>query len=590
MSVHPAMQFHYNPLDARPNSIRILRIQPGADDDEVSCTLQNTTIDAEPYYALSYMWGPEGDECRVYINGRCRFIRRNLWLFLRKARRTYPNQKFWIDAVCIDQQNIPERNQQVRVMGKLYRHAEKVIVWLGQDAALGTQGISRLFEVMNETDMSRMPEKPDEIPALRDAIMAVFNFAYWSRMWIVQEVSIAKNIVLIYQDSSVEWGIFWATLRDGGMFEYLRDEERQATTATFLQSHLRTRVRCWHPDKIYKVDIAILLARYARSQCSDRKDRIFGLLSLVEGGDDFPVDYADSPHEVAVKAYKLLSRPNYPFAFRLIDVLELNNGRGFLDTIWQGHLARLLPAFKAGECEAGLLYMAVRVRFLFKPCCADCVLGAGHCPTRREPRESPILITCFIPRSPSIHGFSKIEIQETQPDTQPLILGAQQVFKTGSQAFHNIVSVLLSCHEADLTSDNDYLCLEAEMSPHLLEYLHDYISRCVTRANWTQAQLLQAVHKHLHIELTLFRNDANGQGYNAQGHLEHSQLPTQWTLWKAGFDIPPDYQAQHRDRDVAVVPSNGYLPLSHFKDLTIPEESFTAEDHQVVERFRRIKS
>ncbi len=40
----------------------------------------------------------------------------------------------WIDAICIDQANIDERSKQVLRMGRIFQQADRVLVWLGDDA------------------------------------------------------------------------------------------------------------------------------------------------------------------------------------------------------------------------------------------------------------------------------------------------------------------------------------------------------------------------------------------------------------------------------------------------------------------------
>ena len=39
----------------------------------------------------------------------------------------------WIDAICVDQNNIPERGHQVVRMAAIYPQASRVVVWLGPE-------------------------------------------------------------------------------------------------------------------------------------------------------------------------------------------------------------------------------------------------------------------------------------------------------------------------------------------------------------------------------------------------------------------------------------------------------------------------
>jgi Heterokaryon incompatibility protein (HET) len=81
------------------------------------------------------MWGPSGPFVgwNVQLNCRAFRVRRNLLEFLIMARSnpTYLKKHFWIDAICIDQDNVAERNDQVSKMGRIYQDAEEVIAWMG---------------------------------------------------------------------------------------------------------------------------------------------------------------------------------------------------------------------------------------------------------------------------------------------------------------------------------------------------------------------------------------------------------------------------------------------------------------------------
>jgi hypothetical protein len=84
------------------------------------------------YTALSYTWGDAPADCIIELNGQPFHVRRNLWDFLDRARKADFVWYLWIDALCIDQSTVRERNHQVALMGKMYSQAREVLVWLGQ--------------------------------------------------------------------------------------------------------------------------------------------------------------------------------------------------------------------------------------------------------------------------------------------------------------------------------------------------------------------------------------------------------------------------------------------------------------------------
>lgn len=122
-------------LDTGKPSIRLLRLLPDLSSAGlIQCEIWHDTIDAN-YTCLSYVWGSEDNQTDILVNGKPSKCRKNLWDFLDIARTRYAFEApaFWIDAVCIDQTNIRERNHQVSQMGEIYSRAAAVLAWLGNN-------------------------------------------------------------------------------------------------------------------------------------------------------------------------------------------------------------------------------------------------------------------------------------------------------------------------------------------------------------------------------------------------------------------------------------------------------------------------
>jgi len=108
----------------------------GTDSQRISCRLSLASTH-DPYIALSYVWGDPTDTQEILVNERPFRVGRNLLNFLRQARIEEANDRttrqFWVDALCINQAVILEKNHQVGNMGKIYSNAAFVLVWLGAD-------------------------------------------------------------------------------------------------------------------------------------------------------------------------------------------------------------------------------------------------------------------------------------------------------------------------------------------------------------------------------------------------------------------------------------------------------------------------
>lgn len=181
----------YRPLE-KPTSIRIVMLQKGSGGDTIKCSIVHTELNETPYQALSYEWGLPNNDRTIRIDGCCVRILSNLYEALMQIRSTTEDMVLWIDAFCINQADIPERNSQVTMMGKIYKGAQNVIVWIGvtrdnSDIAMEKLADDGFLEIMSS-------EGPDMVE--KEAIIALCNRSYWRRVWIVQELFLAQSYVL----------------------------------------------------------------------------------------------------------------------------------------------------------------------------------------------------------------------------------------------------------------------------------------------------------------------------------------------------------------------------------------------------------
>jgi hypothetical protein len=144
----------YTSLDSdQEDSFRLLNLLPGVGNSLVKCTLTHTTRSApfQQYEALSYAWGHPSLTCEIVVNGLLLPITRNLEQALRSLRHDSSVRAsariLWVDAVCINQSCISERNHQVSQMHEIYAGAETVVIWLGDASADSDVAIAFMWEV-----------------------------------------------------------------------------------------------------------------------------------------------------------------------------------------------------------------------------------------------------------------------------------------------------------------------------------------------------------------------------------------------------------------------------------------------------------
>lgn len=101
----------------RKDEIRLLVLKPGAENEPIQCHINTVNRSSEPaYQALSYMWGSDKYPKYIDVSGATVAVGKNLWNALKSLQLKRKARVLWVDALCINQENIPERNSQVLFM------------------------------------------------------------------------------------------------------------------------------------------------------------------------------------------------------------------------------------------------------------------------------------------------------------------------------------------------------------------------------------------------------------------------------------------------------------------------------------------
>jgi hypothetical protein len=247
------------------------------------------------YEAVSYEWGPAQDTEVVYINGETKtklFIRQNLASAIRYLRYIDKPRTLWADAVCINQADMDERAAQVPRMADIYRCAQLVIAWLGPPADNSGYALETLRHLGQQ--MITVPSgwrhyvAPDAPEPTFDAHTALpYSNSTWDalnhllargwfrRLWIIQEIQLAKSTIVVCGHDTTVWATFWQA-------------------AAFLEFHFRRHVVPNGPsgNAIYCAltlglsystrSVSNTLARLVQGKkCTDPRDAIFGVLGLL---------------------------------------------------------------------------------------------------------------------------------------------------------------------------------------------------------------------------------------------------------------------------------------------------------------------
>jgi hypothetical protein len=136
------------------DSFRLLRLMPSQYTSDKICIdlIEDRFSNAPPYEALSYTRGSPGQKRPVYCDGKILHVTTNCEAAMRQLRLKEESRMLWVDAICIDQDCIEERNHQVGIIGGIYRSAKCVLIWLGEatiESHIALEILSWFKAVMN---------------------------------------------------------------------------------------------------------------------------------------------------------------------------------------------------------------------------------------------------------------------------------------------------------------------------------------------------------------------------------------------------------------------------------------------------------
>ncbi|CZR57812.1 uncharacterized protein PAC_07701 [Phialocephala subalpina] len=280
--------YKYGLLDIKKHEIRLLRLLPGNFNDNLECEFFHVSLDEAPgFEALSYTWGLAEFSYTLIPNKQKLSITQSVDIALRYMRLTTIARTFWIDAVCINQKDIHERNQQIQLMRSIYSIAEKVVVWLGEDANLSETGMKFVEKAVSRTDFNTLLEK-HSIENWR-AVSYLMNRPWWTRAWVVQEVGVAKEAIVCCGSSQVPFQHFRELSKlaqaNRGEFDlhatYLRIMEKDPMFKELMTNiHMSSLIPTM--DNIETPLLSVLFLSW-KKQATDDRDKVYAMLGLATG-------------------------------------------------------------------------------------------------------------------------------------------------------------------------------------------------------------------------------------------------------------------------------------------------------------------
>ncbi|KAM0368525.1 hypothetical protein ACHAPZ_011454 [Fusarium culmorum] len=319
-----AHEMIYTPLDSTRHEIRLLTLHQATEEsDQICCTLSHAKLkpinsSTFPVYdALSYVWGKPDFSELILLNDTYFYITPSLKYALSCLRYKTQPRVLWVDALCINQSDISERNQQVALMREIYSKCERDIAWLDPVVGVAFESddiykdpklaqmeasIKEGMELMNaiiEKNCNTLGEilEYNEEVRLRD----LFDLPFlWKRLWVMQELSLAPNLVLMCKGAELDWDSLSALLKDQ---PYL-DAFHMGDSHSFylpVWSDLFVRIKLIEDQRrLFSISGQVssklmdVLTRFREMESTDPRDRIYSLLGLATDDHGIHADYTQS--------------------------------------------------------------------------------------------------------------------------------------------------------------------------------------------------------------------------------------------------------------------------------------------------------
>ncbi|KAI0867277.1 heterokaryon incompatibility protein-domain-containing protein [Hypoxylon argillaceum] len=242
------MKFVYTPL-IEDDGIRVLLLEPAVSREEnLRGSLQQVSLAQlydeiiEPYTALSYVWGNPTQVDKILLSNHELGITANLSNALRDLRDTSKTHRLWVDAACIDQENVLERSNQVSLMGKIYSYANNTAIYL----EFMNPYIDAVIELAKQYAHSDSPEDiaanppilcgdslstRDETLLIDAVYQSLLPCPWFRRIWVLQELVLSREPWVQCGRKRVRW-VDLCRLLAPRLERRRRDEKSQ--------SHLKT--------------------------------------------------------------------------------------------------------------------------------------------------------------------------------------------------------------------------------------------------------------------------------------------------------------------------------------------------------------
>ncbi|KAH6868969.1 hypothetical protein B0T10DRAFT_501954 [Thelonectria olida] len=293
--------------------MRLLEIRPGCE-GPISCRFFTAKTLECPfkYEAIAHSsqedaTSPSPRSEPLYCNELEISCSTNIVSLLRHLRLPDRSRLVWLAPLCINLDDLAERNYHVELARFIFQHAYQVIVWLGPgtDTESDVQ-LASLFKIVNTWKRKgRFQEWYREAKPTRGRIhsslqeprqltiaeawshaVRFFARAWFKSTWSLQEASVARSTVLVLGDNQISWdciGFAAAILREnfGRIQSSQSNGKRPLISTGILNAYLTYRIslsqQYLHPLKLTFHQLLTLTRGF---RCKFEHDKVYSLLGV----------------------------------------------------------------------------------------------------------------------------------------------------------------------------------------------------------------------------------------------------------------------------------------------------------------------
>ncbi|KAF8860222.1 hypothetical protein BDZ45DRAFT_649083 [Acephala macrosclerotiorum] len=300
--------FAYMPLGEQ--NFRLVCLKPGKKDETVVCSFEMASIDSPvSYEAISYYWGGSDpawkDSVKIELEDSQKkvhavFIRSNLCNALKSLRHSTEPRRFWVDALCINRSNPEETNHQVSMKLRIFHNAKNQCFWLGDDETFKA-GLSFITRILDLAKIDTLIRDRNSLEGWSAFVTLLKNVTF-SRLWMVQEVTVAANTTLHCGLQAIQYLDFVDAVamfiscrsdlvnlfRQNGR-NYMELIDRKITVTKRFIDVTQDALRKLRPESYEggierRLSLESLVSLLSDLTCTDHRDRIYSVLALAKDG------------------------------------------------------------------------------------------------------------------------------------------------------------------------------------------------------------------------------------------------------------------------------------------------------------------